>query len=146
MAPQGPVLSQLNLVVQDVETALSFYRRLGLTIEAQPGAHHAAVEFPNGMLLELDSAQSVTAWDSGWRGGTGGSAIVGFSVRSREAVDALYADLVGAGYNAHQRPYDAFWGARFAIVDDPDGNPVGLMSPIEPERKFWPPEQPPAGA
>ena len=26
-------------------------------------------------------------------------------------------------------PIDAFWGARYAIVDDPDGNHVGIMGP-----------------
>ena len=31
------------------------------------------------------------------------------------------------------KPSDAFQGARYAIVEDPDGNPVGLMSPIDAE-------------
>jgi uncharacterized glyoxalase superfamily protein PhnB len=29
---------------------------------------------------------------------------------------------------------DTFWGARYAVIEDPDGNHVGLMSPIDPER------------
>ena len=36
---------------------------------------------------------------------------------------------------SQQEPYDAFWGARYAIVEDPDGNAVGLMSPIDPDRQ-----------
>jgi len=90
-------------------------------------------------LLEFDSAASVAHWDSGWNGSTAGGAILGFATESREAVDALYTGLVAAGYRGHQPPYDAFWGARYAIVDDPDGNGVGLMSPIDTPRKFWPP-------
>jgi uncharacterized glyoxalase superfamily protein PhnB len=61
-------------------------------------------------------------------------------------VDEIYAGLTGAGYRGHQKPYDAFWGARYAIVEDPDGNAVGLMSPIEAEHKFWPPQAPPSGS
>lgn len=38
---------------------------------------------------------------------------------------------------------DAFWGARFAVVADPDGNEVGLMSPIDEERRRWPPDESP---
>jgi hypothetical protein len=38
--------------------------------------------------------------------------------------------------------FDAFWGVRYAIVADPDGNDVGLMSPIEESRRTWPPESP----
>ena len=68
--------------------------------------------------------------------------MLGFSLASPEAVDEMYAELTGAGYRGHQPPYDAFWGARYAIVDDPDGNPVGLMSPIEEELKYWPPRPP----
>jgi hypothetical protein len=50
----------------------------------------------------------------------------------------------GCGYRGHQAPYDAIWGALCAIVDDPGGNPVGITSPIEDERRTWPPEPPPA--
>ena len=58
---------------------------------------------------------------------------------SREAVDARYAELAGAGHKGLQPPYDTFWGARYAIVEDPDGRHVGIMSPIDPERRTAPP-------
>lgn len=109
-----------------------------------PDGRHAAAELPNGMTFELDTTDFVPVWDTGWRGTTGGSAVIGFSLPSPAAVDELYAELTEADYGAHQPPYDAFWGARYAIVEDPDGNPVGLMSPIEEERRSWPPAKPPA--
>ena len=59
------------------------------------------------------------------------------------AVDDTYTDITSAGYSGRQQPYDAFWGARYAIVEDPDGNPVGLLSPIDAARKPWPPAPPP---
>ena len=138
------MLSQINLVVRDMAAALAFYRRLGLTIVSEPDAVHAAVAMPSGMLLEFDTTEFVPSWDSGWRGATGGSTVIGFAIPSREGVDALYADLTQAGYHGRQPPFDAFWGARYAIVDDPDGNGAGLMSPIDPQRKYWPPNPPPA--
>jgi uncharacterized glyoxalase superfamily protein PhnB len=33
-----------------------------------------------------------------------------------------------------------FWGARYAIVEDPDGNHVGVMSPSDPDRRRAPPD------
>jgi uncharacterized glyoxalase superfamily protein PhnB len=137
-------LVQLNLAVRDMDAAVAFYRRLGLEIDVEPGAFHVNVVMSNGFRLEFDTTSFVQEWDRGWRGSTGGSTVLGFSLPSRERVDALYQGLVAAGYRGHQPPYDAFWGARYAIVDDPDGNGVGLMSPIESERKFWPPSEPPA--
>ena len=61
--------------------------------------------------------------------------MLGFSLASRAAVDELYAALVAAGHSGSQPPYDTFWGARYAVVEDPDGNPVGLMSPLDPSRR-----------
>jgi catechol 2,3-dioxygenase-like lactoylglutathione lyase family enzyme len=140
-----PVLGQLNLAVSDMDATVAFYRRLGLAISAEPGAQHVAVTLPSGLLIEWDTAEFIPQWDAGWAGRTGGSTILGFWLPSREAVDDLYADLTRAGYTGHQQPYDAFWGGRYAIVDDPDGNGVGLMSPSNAERKYWPPRTPPSG-
>jgi uncharacterized glyoxalase superfamily protein PhnB len=67
-----------------------------------------------------------------------GKVVVGFKMPSREAVDIHYSDLTAAGYVGLQPPYDAFWGARYAIIEDPDGIAVGLMSPIDPARKTPP--------
>jgi catechol 2,3-dioxygenase-like lactoylglutathione lyase family enzyme len=141
-----PILNQLNLAVRDMDATVAFYRRLGLAIDAAPGAPHVGVTLPNGLLLELDTVDFVRRWDAGASGRTGGSAVLGFSLPTRDAVDEVHRSLVDAGYRDHQPPYDAFWGARYAIVEDPDGNGVGLMSPIEEHRKFWPPGTPPSPA
>ena len=59
--------------------------------------------------------------------------VLGFNVDSRERVDQIYNDLTGAGYHGQQEPFDAFWGARYAVVEDPDGNAVRIMSPVDPD-------------
>ena len=55
--------------------------------------------------------------------------LIGFSLPSRGAVDDTYRELTAHGYRGVQVPYDAFWGARYAIVADPDGNEVGTHEP-----------------
>jgi uncharacterized glyoxalase superfamily protein PhnB len=45
-------------------------------------------------------------------------------------VDATYERLVSLGYDGHKAPWDAFWGMRYAVVDDPDGAPVDLFAPL----------------
>jgi uncharacterized glyoxalase superfamily protein PhnB len=87
---------------------------------------------PNGLSLDLDSVAFAKRWDAGWRGKAGvANVVIGFDLPSREAVDRIYGELTAAGAVSQQAPYDAFWGARYAVVEDPDGNPVGLMSPID---------------
>lgn len=146
MSTAGLVLNQLNLVVRDMAASVAFYRLLGFDIpdarvwKTVSGGHHAEVEMPNGVTLELDSIAMAKCYNAGWRETHGGSrSVIGFSLASREAVDALYTKLLTAGYAGRQPPWDAFWGARYAIVADPDGNDVGIMSPIDPKRRTAPP-------
>jgi uncharacterized glyoxalase superfamily protein PhnB len=146
-----PTLSQVNIVSGSLAASIDFYRRLGVDIPDQrvwrtaTGAHHASAEggaVPDGIALDLDSTAFAQVWNSGWRGRPDlqGRVVVGFDVASREAVDGLYGEMTAAGYRGLQAPYDAFWGARYAIVEDPDGLAVGLMSPISPEHRSQPPE------
>ena len=135
MADERPVLDQINLVVSDMDASLAFYRRLGVDIpDRMPewDAHHRSAHLPGGLDFDLDSARFARDWNEGSRGP---ACVVGFKLASSEAVDALYADLTGAGCHGQQPPYDAFWGSRYAVVEDPDGNPVGLMGPIDDTRR-----------
>jgi len=72
---------------------------------------HVQVLVP-GIDLELDSAESVSSWNSVGKGGMG---VLGFEVESRGDVDRLHADLVTEGDSTQQEPYDAPWGARPAV-------------------------------
>jgi catechol 2,3-dioxygenase-like lactoylglutathione lyase family enzyme len=138
----SPVFDQFNIVVSDMDASVAFYRRLGLTIaDTDPDwdRHHRTATQPDGIDLDLDSIEFARQWNRGWPEAAGGrTGVLGFRVDARETVDATYEDLVSAGYTGQQPPYDAFWGARYAIVEDPDGNAIGLMSPIDPARRSTP--------
>jgi catechol 2,3-dioxygenase-like lactoylglutathione lyase family enzyme len=137
MSEEKPtLLNQINLVVKSVPASAPFYRRLGLRVEEaghpEWAAHHATPIMSNGMRLELDSEPFAERWNRGWKGrGRGRMGVLFFTVPAREVVDLLHETLSLDGYPSQQPPYDAFWGARCAIVEDPDGNPVGIMSPID---------------
>jgi catechol 2,3-dioxygenase-like lactoylglutathione lyase family enzyme len=136
-------LDQLNLIVRDVQASSAFYRRLGLDFGAEHdpiwAKHHVGAGRGDRAPIDvdLDSTSFVQKWDTGWPGGTG--VVVGFRVDSREEVDEVVAALVAAGADVQQDPFDAFWGARYAVVSDPDGNGVGIMSPVDPATRSEPP-------
>ena len=140
-----PVLNGLNLVVRDMDATLTFYRKLGLEIpdaaiwRTETGAHHVAVSMSNGIDFDFDSPQLARSYNAGLATDGTSQSVIGFSLPTRGAVDERYGELTGAGYTGLQPPYDAFWGARYAIVEDPDGNHVGLMSPLDPTRRGAPP-------
>ncbi len=145
MTRKRAVLDKLNIVVRDMKAAVDFYRRLGIEIpETLPEwqAHHRTADMDGEVDLDFDSTAFTRQWDAGWPASRTG-AVIGFRVATREDVDDLYEELTAAGHVGQQAPYDAFWGARYAIVEDPSGNAVGLMSPIDPARRSRP-SPPPA--
>jgi len=53
-----------------------------------------------------------------------------FRCDSPDEVDETYAELVKAGYDGHKEPWDAFWGQRYSVLHDPDGNAVELFADL----------------
>jgi uncharacterized glyoxalase superfamily protein PhnB len=151
-AATAPIaLGQINIVVRDVRKSIPFYRLLGVSIEEAPmpewAPHHAGGVAANGVHVELDSLPFAKQWNPGLdEARVGAGAIPFFFVSSREEVDHLHDRVTAAGYRSQKAPDDAFWGARYAIVEDPDGNPIGLMSPIDQARRRRPPPPPALGA
>jgi uncharacterized glyoxalase superfamily protein PhnB len=140
----GARFSQVNLVVRDMDQTLAFYRRLGIDIPADGiwavdgHGHHAKAATGGEVDLEFDSRQLARVCNAGFAAERG-RVVIGVGLESREAVDALWDAMLAEGAQGLQPPYDAFWGARYAIVEDPDGNPVGLSSPVDPARRTAPP-------
>jgi uncharacterized glyoxalase superfamily protein PhnB len=142
-----PDLNQIDFVVRDMEASLAFYRALGVDIpesaiwRTASGIHHVDVPMPGGTIVHFDSAALARVYDRGWREpeGTGTRNVFSFRVAARDDVDRIHAKLTALGYTSAQPPYDAFWGSRYAIVEDPDGNHVGLMSPRDPAKGTAPP-------
>ena len=147
MSSEKPTFNQVNLVVEDVDAALAFYRALGMQVRfdggewpAGSGARHVALDNGDGAIFELDNPAMARIYHRGWRAPNieDRPVVLGFSLASREAVDDTYRALTAAGHLGRQEPYDAFFGARYAVVRDPAGNDVGLMSPIDQHRRFTP--------
>lgn len=127
-----PVLSSVDVVTSDMAGSIAFYRRLGLEVKVWPEdgePHHVTVAMPGGIELMLNSVKLAESFDPN----AAARAYLIFSLPSREAVDERFAELTAAGHAAISEPFDAFWGARYAIVADPAGIAVGLMGPSDGE-------------
>ena len=132
LSPWLPVLIVIGVVVSDMAASLAFYRRLGLDIPADADAEpHVEVALPGGLRARVrhrgDDPVVRRLVEAARR-----AAGIGSASRSRATtpadVDATYAMLTGSGSAGHLAPWDAFWGQRYAIVLDPDGNHVELFA------------------
>jgi catechol 2,3-dioxygenase-like lactoylglutathione lyase family enzyme len=137
----GPTFSGVHLFVCDMAKALAFYRRLGLSFpaDAEKGVF-ASAKFGRGATLAFGTFALTRGYDPGFREPTGAPTnCLQFDVSTRAEVDLIHKDLVAARYKSHLAPHDAFWGARYAEIEDPDGNLVGLQSPQDPSKSSPPP-------
>lgn len=121
MSKIHPVVAKINIVAKNFAETLKFYRLLGLEIsdpkDQPPGALHAPADMPDGMEFAIDNEFLARIYNAAWRTkAKSTSVLLTASLGSRDEVDTMYARLVSAGYQGHQPPYDAFWGARYAIV------------------------------
>jgi catechol 2,3-dioxygenase-like lactoylglutathione lyase family enzyme len=122
----------IGLVVRDMSASLKFYRTLGLLIpDGKDAEPYVDVTTSNGYRISWNSAEMVKQIDPTWTEPSGGARMeLAFKCDSPAHVDATYDKLTRAGYHGHKQPWDAFWGQRYAIVNDPDGNHISLFAPL----------------
>jgi catechol 2,3-dioxygenase-like lactoylglutathione lyase family enzyme len=120
----------IEIVVRDMARSLAFYRRLGLDVPAAADTEpHVEASLPGGLRIAWDTQDTIRSFDPGYERGTGHGMSLGFQLDTPAEVDSLYRELTEAGYKGHKEPWDAFWGMRYAVMVDPDGNGVDLFSP-----------------
>lgn len=151
MTDPTPRMNQVNVVVSDTPQAEAFYRLLGVEFDSpgewpkESGALHTSVQREDsatgGVDLELDNPAMASIYAP--PGLPAGVVIIGFQLASSDAVDTTHARLTQAGHRSLRDPADAFWGARYAIVEAPDGHGVGLMGPVDAAKRFVPPNDTP---
>jgi uncharacterized glyoxalase superfamily protein PhnB len=136
------VSSRLKLLgiyvfAKDLPETLAFYRLIGLPIEEVSDVF-ARSTLPLGGMIEFGSSELTKSYDPEWSQSEGlSNNTINIELESRDVVNKVYSALVEAGYAGHLAPCDAPWQARFAIVDDPNGNPVGLHSPRNVDADRW---------
>ncbi|CAM2864510.1 VOC family protein [Actinomyces slackii] len=125
-------LGFIGIVTRDMAASLSFYRALGVPVaEGVEGEGHVDARLADGTVLAWDTVEVIRSFHPGYVPPEGGHRIaLAFRQERPEDVDALFARLTDAGYEGAVRPWDAFWGQRYATVLDPDGNAVDIFAAL----------------
>ncbi len=125
------VPDMIGIVVSDVPRAIRFYRLLGLDFpDAGASEPYVEVKTPNGYRISLNAEAMMKDVSPGWVEPRGQRVEIAFLCESPRQVDETYAAVVKAGHRGVKEPWDAFWGQRYAIVEDPDGTHVSLFAPL----------------
>ena len=128
-----PNLNAVGIVVADMAESIRFYRVLGADVPETPGEGHVEASLPSGIRLMLDSEEVIRSFAPEWARSTGNQLSLAFECGSPDEVDETYRRAVDAGFHGEKEPWDAFWGQRYAQLQDPDGVPVDLYAANAPK-------------
>jgi catechol 2,3-dioxygenase-like lactoylglutathione lyase family enzyme len=125
-------MSFIFIVVEDMARSLTFYEHLGFKFPPEAfGEPHVEAELPGGQVRVFwNTADTVAIYAPDYRPVPQGRVGLGFQLDTPAEVDTLFDRLKTLGHRGDRTPWDAPWGARYAIVYDPDGNLVELHSPF----------------
>lgn len=124
-------LDMIGLTCRSIPESLKFYRMLGLEIaDPEPDEPYVECTLAGGIRLSWNDVEMIKQIDPDFKEPVGQRIGLAFLCDSPGAVDALFRDITGAGFKAHKEPWDAFWGQRYAQLQDPDGVPVDLFAAL----------------
>ncbi len=125
-----PQLNAIGIVVSDMGRSISFYRLLGVDVPETPDEGHVGMSLPNGLSFMLDTEDVIRSFRPDWTRETGNQLALAFECSTPSEVDEMYRRAVDAGFHGEKEPWDAFWGQRYAQLQDPDGNGVDLFADL----------------
>lgn len=133
-----PRFNALSVLVADMSASVDFYRICGLTFgddqfpDGVEKAQHVESHV-DGFRIMFDTHAVAQSFQPGWTppASPNEGVSLAFDCGTPAEVDRVYAELTGAGHHGHLKPFDAFWGQRYASVADPDGNSVELYAALE---------------
>jgi uncharacterized glyoxalase superfamily protein PhnB len=125
-----PELNAIGIVASDMARSIRFYQVIGFDVPDTPDEGHVDTSLPNGMRLMLDTEATVLSFRPDWTRETGNQVGLALECESPAEVDEIYARVTAAGFHGEKEPWDAFWGQRYAQLQDPDGVPVDLFAAL----------------
>jgi uncharacterized glyoxalase superfamily protein PhnB len=123
-------LDAIGIVSNDIARSTAFYRAIGVDVGEPEGQDHFEAVLPNGLRLMWDTEQLIRQIDPSWSRPEGHHVALAFACDSPTDVDATFELGLAAGGTSKLPPWDAFWGHRYAQLQDPDGQPVDLFAPL----------------
>ena len=123
-------LDAIGIVSSQTDKSINFYKILGLKFQEVGGTDHFEAQGPSGIRVMLDSEELMKNLNPSWTSPQGSGVVLCFKQASSTDVDSIFQKLIEFGAQIVKEPWDAFWGQRYASVQDPDGNQIDLFADI----------------
>ncbi len=124
-------LDAIGIVCRDLNKTKLFYELLNLKFSPVGGSDHWEAVLPSGMRLMLDTEELVKKLNSDWQRPTGSGLVLCFKQDNADAVNQLFDKLCDLEAKVYKKPWDAFWGQRYASILDPNGNQIDIFADLD---------------
>ena len=123
-------LNAVGVASRDLEKTLSFYRLLGFDLSAAPDGGHVETEVTGSSAKLMIDSVEVVKEIIGEDPVPGNHSMFAIEYDTPAEVDAVAQAVADAGFTVVKEPWDAFWGQRYAVVQDPDGYKADLYAAL----------------
>jgi len=124
-------LDAVGIVSKNVQKSVEFYQMLGVSLEeVGAGPDHLEAATQSGLRIMVDSFGLMKQINPDWTEPAGAGMVLCFKQDSPESVNRLFLQVTEAGFKSVKQPWDAFWGQRYASVQDPDGNQIDIFASL----------------
>ncbi len=125
-------LNAVGVVSTSLPKTMEFYKMLGFSFgELSPDQKHVeSVNSTNLAKLMIDT-QDVVQDIIGEVPKPGNHSSFAVEYDSPAEVNEIVENITQAGFEVVKKPWNAFWGQRYAVVEDPDGYKVDLYSQLD---------------
>ena len=122
-------IDAVGVTSSDLKKTVAFYTLLGFEFgEVKEGEDHVEPKASNGSpRLMIDSKELITDL-IGEKPKPGNASTFAIGYDLAQEVDEVARKVKEAGFVLIKEPWDAFWGQRYAVVQDPDGYKVDLYA------------------
>ena len=124
-------IDALGVTSTNLKTSVKFYSLLGFDFSSfEEDEDHIEPQHKNGEVrLMIDKSELIESI-IGSKPTPPNHSTFAILCTTPSEVDSVCKKIKEEGFTVVKEPWDAFWGQRYAIVQDPDGYKVDLFAPL----------------
>ncbi|PIZ62380.1 glyoxalase [Candidatus Roizmanbacteria bacterium CG_4_10_14_0_2_um_filter_39_13] len=123
-------LNAVGIASSNIKKTLEFYELLGFEFGKPMGDHYESLVASSSVKLMIDGKETIKNI-IGEDPKPGNHSSFAIQYDSPQEVNDVVSKIQQSGFIIFKEPWDAFWGQRYAVVEDPDGYKVDLYAQLE---------------
>lgn len=125
-------LDAIAVSTNNIQRAVQFYRLLGFVFPSLKGnEQHVESLTQEGSIRLMIDVKAIIKDIIGEEPKPGNHSVFAIKFDKPVEVNETVQKITSNGFKVVKEPWDAFWGQRYAIVEDPDGYKIDLYAALK---------------